>query len=164
MAETRSLLTGLLNYVIEQDKDIDPRGFKLQGHPFFIKAHQELQQLPGIDFDVQNDGDHIWMRVQRMEPVPPPAVSADAVPNSIVVGPEPFSPLPFHNKDVLIAVEQERYDSLEDEEDRAAAEEAFMQTARDDLTEYLAGWRKWAAVELVRRKTIDIYSELFAYK
>ncbi len=47
------LLSKLLDYVLEQAKDIDPRGFNLSAHKGFKKSKPDLQGLPGVDFDIK---------------------------------------------------------------------------------------------------------------
>lgn len=46
------LLSQLLDYVFKQDKEIDPRRFKLSTDKGFIKGKPDLHGLPGIDFDI----------------------------------------------------------------------------------------------------------------
>ena len=84
-----SLLNKLLDYVLEQDKEIDPRGFKLQSYKGFLKGRPDLQGLPGVDFDIKLDGDHIWMRVARLEAKAPPALPAEQWKGVIVVSDNP---------------------------------------------------------------------------
>ena len=38
-----TLLNKLLNYVLEQDKEVDPRGFTLSQYKGFIRAKPDLQ-------------------------------------------------------------------------------------------------------------------------
>ena len=75
-ASASQLLSQLLDYVLEQDKDIDPRGFNLSTHKGFIKSQPDLQGLPGVDFDLKVEGDHIWLRVARLDALAPPALPA----------------------------------------------------------------------------------------
>jgi hypothetical protein len=70
MSSIADLLVNLLNYVVEQSKDIDPNGFKLTGNKEFVKYKPGLQGLPGVDFDKKIEGDHIWMRVERLTEIP----------------------------------------------------------------------------------------------
>ena len=88
-----SLLIKLLDYVLEQDKEVDPRGFKLSQHKGFIKAKPDLQGLPGVDFDIKVEGDHIWMRVARLEATRPPAPS-DELKGLIIINDDPNGPVP----------------------------------------------------------------------
>ena len=56
--EPANLLTRLLDYILEQGKEVDPRGFKLQGYEDFLKTMPDMQGLPGVDFDLRDEGDH----------------------------------------------------------------------------------------------------------
>ncbi|MBC3930026.1 hypothetical protein [Undibacterium sp. CY21W] len=80
-----SLLNKLLGYVLEQDKEIDPRGFKLQGYKGFLKGRADLQGLPGVDFDIKLDGEHVWMRVAWLEAKAPPTLPVEQWKGVIVV-------------------------------------------------------------------------------
>ena len=71
---TSGLLTKLLDYVIEQSKDIDPRGFKLSGADGFLRTSADLRALPGVDLDLKIEGDHVWLRVARLEAQNPPEI------------------------------------------------------------------------------------------
>lgn len=88
------LLTKLLDYVLEQDKDIDPRGFKLSGYKGFVRGRPDLQGLPGVDFDLKVEGDHIWLRVARLEAHPPPALPDERLVGLIAVSDDPSGPSP----------------------------------------------------------------------
>ena len=88
------LLSKLLDYVLEQAKDIDPRGFNLSGHKSFKKTKPDLQGLPGVDFDIKIEGDHTWLRVARLEALPPPALSDENLKGIIIVDSEPTGQSP----------------------------------------------------------------------
>lgn len=66
-------LRQLLDYVLEQDKDINPRGFHLSTHSGFVRSAALLADLPGVTLDQDVAGDHVWLRVERItsEPTPP---------------------------------------------------------------------------------------------
>ena len=57
MPSPRDLLHRLFEYIGEQLKDIDPRGYRLSSHPGFLRRRGDLAGLPGIDFDIQVEGD-----------------------------------------------------------------------------------------------------------
>ncbi|AWP23812.1 hypothetical protein C4901_11130 [Acidiferrobacter sp. SPIII_3] len=86
-----ALLNKLLNYVLEQDKEVDPRGFTLSQYKGFIRAKPDLQGLPGVDLDIKVEGDHIWLRVARLGAASPPRPTDQAL---IVTGDDPNGPLP----------------------------------------------------------------------
>jgi hypothetical protein len=72
MPAARDLLFKLLEYIGEQAKDIDPRGFRLEAHKYFLKRREDIAGLPGVEFDLKIAGDHIWLRVPRLEASSPP--------------------------------------------------------------------------------------------
>ena len=45
------LLSRLLDYVVEQSKEIDPRAFNLATVVDFKRYPKDLAGLPGVDFD-----------------------------------------------------------------------------------------------------------------
>jgi hypothetical protein len=53
------LLARLLDYVVEQSKEIDPRAFGLTGAPDFRCSTKDLAGLPGVELDRKVEGDHI---------------------------------------------------------------------------------------------------------
>src|SRR5260370_21295976 len=74
MTEPRRLLTRLLEYIEEQAKEIDPRQFCLSNAKGFIRRSDEIAGLPGVEYDIKVEGDHIWLRVARFTPTNAPAV------------------------------------------------------------------------------------------
>ena len=72
MPEAKEQLSNLLSYILEQDKDIDPRGFKLQGCKDFIIGQHELAQLPGVELNTEDEEGAVWLGVQRLVPIAPP--------------------------------------------------------------------------------------------
>ena len=157
------LLSKLLDYVLEQAKDIDPRGFNLSNHKGFKKAQPDLQGLPGVDFDIKIEGDHTWLRVARLEAFPPPALSDEKLKGLIIVDTEPTGQPPRIDetafKHRLAAAPAGRNpDHLSADESRARTS---LQRA---LAEYTPLWAAWAEGEKPRRRTIDLYGDLFAIK
>ena len=61
------LLSRLLDYVVEQSKEIDPRAFNLATVVDFKRYPTDLAGLPGVDFDNKVEGDHIWLQVLRLD-------------------------------------------------------------------------------------------------
>ena len=75
MTVAANLLCKLLNYVTEQSKVVDPHGYKLTGHKGFLKNKVALSGLPGVEFDIKVQGDHIWLRVERLQALAPPELT-----------------------------------------------------------------------------------------
>jgi hypothetical protein len=59
MADARDLLHRLLDYIGEQAKDIDPRGYRLSALKGYLRRRETLAGLPGLEFDIKVEGDHI---------------------------------------------------------------------------------------------------------
>lgn len=158
-----SLLNKLLDYVLEQDKEIDPRGFKLQGYKGFLKGQSDLQGLPGVDFDIKLDGDHIWMRVARLEAKAPPALPAEQWKGVIVVSDNPEGAVPRIDETTLKSrILAESQTKLADQ--MPTVEARWRSSAQEILAQYAPLWSAWAAGEIPRRKTISLYGDLFAIK
>jgi len=68
----QDLLVNLLDYVVEQSKETDPSGFRLAGYKEFLRLKPALVGLPGVNFDQKVEGDHIWLRVDRLQATSPP--------------------------------------------------------------------------------------------
>ena len=158
-----TLLTQLLNYVLEQDKEIDPRGFRLQGHKGFLKTRRDVQGLPGVDFNIQVEGDHVWMQVARLDQIAPPTLSDAQWRGFVVVPADPFGALPRIDENSLvhrILTEKEGRPEVE----HSAIDAKWRQGAKQALSSYLPLWQAWAAGEAPRRTTISLYGDLFAIK
>ena len=157
------LLTQLLDYIVEQDKAIDPRGYRLQSHKDFLKTPADLQGLPGVDFNIDTAGDHIWLRVSRLEAKGPPPVGSATEAALLSVGTDPFGPKPTINDAALQARVTEETQS-QPAEQRSAAEARWKAVARQALAQYAPLWEAWAAGEAPRRRSISLYGDLFSLK
>lgn len=161
--ETRNLLTQLLDYVLEQDKDIDPRGFKLQGYKDFIKTPPDLQGLPGVDFDLKAEGDHVWLRVARLEAMAAPTMSDAGAAGLLSISADPTGQPPSVNEAAVQArITAELQGKPADQHERITAQ--VRQLAQAALAKYRPLWTAWAAGEAPRRKTIALYGDLFAIR
>ncbi len=79
MTAARNLLCKLLEYIGEQAKDIDPRGYRLEASKYFLRRREEIAGLPGVEFDLKVAGDHIWLRVPREKKKKPSPANARKV-------------------------------------------------------------------------------------
>lgn len=158
-----SLLTKLLDYVLEQDKDIDPRGFKLSGYKGFARAKSDLQGLPGVDFDLKIEGDHTWLRVQRLEAHPPPALPDEKFKGLVTIDADPTGQPPRIDEKALKHRLATASSGKSPEEQRAA--ESRVRTALGRvIADYAPLWSAWAEGEKPRLKTISLYGDLFSIK
>jgi hypothetical protein len=161
--EKANLLTKLLDYILEQDKEVDPRGFKLQGYKEFIKTTDDLRGLPGVDFDLKVEGDHVWLRVARLEAKAPPQIGnpQDTALVAIPGNPEGSGP---NLNDAELQARVATLSARKPAEQHAAIAARCRAEADAVLASYLPLWQAWAAGEAPRRKTISLYAELFSIK
>lgn len=162
MAAPRDLLQRLFEYIEEQVKDIDPRGFQLSKQAGFRCNPEDVAGLPGVSMDLQLEGDHIWLKVDRLEaskpPAVPPALQGLCRPSS-----DPAGHLPTLDEAALLhRIHTESADTPED--DRVAFEARIRAHANEALREYIGLWKSWAEGEKPRRKTISLYGDIFALK
>lgn len=163
MSGLADLLVNLLNYVVEQSKETDPNGFKLTGYKEFIRYKPSLAGLPGIDFDKSVEGDHIWLRVDRLQATGPPPVQQKTFQKLIAVSDRPDGPTPTINETVLnFNIAAELKGLPKDDADREAL--AIRKRAADALSDYKSLWTAWAEGEKPRRASISLYGDLFSLK
>lgn|GEM_PF-1208196 len=157
------LLSKLLDYVLEQAKDIDPRGFNLAGHKGFKRARPDLQGLPGVDFDIKIEGDHIWLRVARLEAFQPPALSEEKLRELITIDAEPTGQPPRINE-ITLKHRLSAGSAGRTPDELTVDENQIRSALHRALAEYTPLWTAWAEGEKPRRRTIGLYADLFAIK
>lgn len=157
------LLSRLLDYVVEQSKDIDPRAYTLSGTTVFRRFQDDLAALPGVDLDIKLEGDHIWLQVQRLEARPAPRSGDPTLRELIAISDDPSGPAPRPNETAL----KHRYAT----EVRTLGAERAAQAdgeRRDAVAEALRQlqqlWQAWAEGETPRRRSIALYGDLFMLK
>ena len=146
MNASRDLLKGLLEYIEEQAKEIDPKSYCIATAKGFVRRHLELVGLPGLDYDIRSEGDHVWLRLERLAAINPPVVP-DMLRNLCVVSNDPFAPPPSLDESKLAEVIADA-----------------QSDAEQQLQAYAAQWMAWSASEQPRRTSINLYGELFALK
>ncbi|MBP6902101.1 MAG: AAA family ATPase [Burkholderiaceae bacterium] len=156
------LLTRLLDYVVEQGKEIDPRAYVLTGSSDFRRFPKDLAGLPGVELDRKVEGDHIWLQVARLESKSPPAPDDQARPY-ITFSDDPSGPSPAINDMALKhrLVTDRRSMS---EEAAATGDQRRRERITQALAQYTPLWRAWAEGEKPRRRTISLYGDLFMLK
>ncbi len=167
MISPRDLLKGLLDYIEAQAKEIDPKGYRIAAAKEFVQRNTELAGLPGIEFDLRPEGDHIWLRLVRLEAHRPPPV-ADTFKGLFKVSTNPFGAPPALDEGHLvtwIAQCESKSDPLLAKSYEAKLRQLQLrQKAQVALQEYLPQWKAWVESEQPRRRSITLYGELFALK
>jgi very-short-patch-repair endonuclease len=150
----KDLLVGLLDYIQEQAKIVKPEGFRLSEHKALRYFPADLSTLPGISFNVEAQGDHIWLRVERIEPQLAPVVSTDIQP-FVSAAADPYGRPP-----ALISAEVEAHIEHAPKVDP----EAFRQSVGLAFDSYAMQWTRWAEREKPRRQSIEVYGKFFTLK
>lgn len=167
MNSPRDLLKGLLEYVEEQAKAIDPKGYRLSAAKEFVRRNTDLAGLPGLEFDLRPEGDHIWLHLARLEAHRPPIVP-DLFKGLFKVSNDPFGAPPALDEGHLVTWIAEHESKLDPQlaktYDAKLRQEQLRQKAQAALQEYLPQWKAWAEGERPRRKSISLYGDLFALK
>ena len=162
MDKEHDLLHRLLDYIGEQAKDIDPHGFRLGTLKGFLRRRESIAGLPGIEFDLKVEGDHIWLRVPRLEAASPPPLSENQRGlfriNGNPDGPAPSLDEAAFRHRLVQAIAGKTKEEADELEARARAG-----TTRA-LEAYSSLWSAWAEGERPRHKTIALYGDLFALK
>jgi very-short-patch-repair endonuclease len=163
METARTLLSNLLGYIEEQAKEVDPTSFRLSAHRGLMYGRTDLHGLPGVEFDIKVEGDHIWLRVARLIAHPAPALPDSKLRRVIQASEHPDAEPPTIDEAALktsltrtVAGQTGDQRALSLARERAAVEQA--------LREYTRVWEAWAFTERPRRRTIALYGELFATK
>jgi len=161
------LMSGLLDYLVEQAKDIDPAVFTLARVTEFKKTWSDLATLPWVDLNVDSPDDSMdddaWLRVHRLEATRAPVLSEPDLAAFLAIGDDPAGPAPALKEAVFAAA---RADDVRVVAEDEAAQRDLERRARVGhlLQAYLPHWHNWAAREKPRRQVIALYADLFALK
>lgn len=158
----RLLLHRLLDYIHEQAKEVDPRGYRLGAVKGFVRRSDELVGLPGVESDLKVAGDHIWLRIQRLEANTPPQVP-ESQKGLFRVSKNPEGPSPELDETALLHW-LEKAGREQAPQERVELEAQVRAEALQSLVDYAALWNAWAEGERPRRRTITLYADLFALK
>ena len=71
LAPGATLVLDLLSYIEQVEKLKSKPAFSVPTE-FFVAYQHELRTLPGIQFNLQSDGDDIWLRIPRLREIAPP--------------------------------------------------------------------------------------------
>ncbi len=156
------LLARLLDYVVEQSKEIDPRAYVLSGASDFRRFPKDLAGLPGVELDRKLAGDHIWLQVARLESTSPPAPDDQSRPYLIIPIDPDGTPPSLNDTALRHRVATDR--RAMSEEAAIAADQRRRERIAQTLAEYTPLWQAWAEGEKPRRRTIALYGDLFMLK
>lgn len=158
----RDLLQRLFEYIEEQVKEIDPRGFQISKNAGFKCSPEDVAGLPGTELDIQLEGDHVWLRVARLEADKPPVIPAP-LQGLCRVTSDPSSALPIL-EEAAVSQRIHAETTATPASERSQVEAKIRGDAAQALREYTGLWKAWAEGEKPRRKTISLYGDIFALK
>jgi very-short-patch-repair endonuclease len=145
-----TLVLDLLNY-IEQVERLKVKPAFAVPTDYFTAYQHELKGLPGIRFNLQGEGEDIWLRVPRLHEVPPPALDERLGAWAVL----PKSPAKTPELKAQILILQGNVQSVARLEDHPDVQERFDWYVENQ-------WNPWAAAESPRRDAIKRYNQLFA--
>ena len=141
----------LLNYIEQVEKLKTKPAFSVPTE-FFAAYQHELKGLPELQFNLQIEGDDVWLRLPRLQEIAAP--EPDEVLRPWVTLPKSPERTPELKGEIIIH-EAKREVARERIERHPEVRELF-----DWYVEYQ--WEPWAAAERPRRKTIARYNQLFS--
>jgi len=170
-----ALLTSLLDYVLEQARSVDPRGFDLARATDFVAPRAAIAGLPGVALQAVagDDADPVWMRVERLAATHPPTPQPPRDAALLRVPTDPLAAARPAPDDAAVAARAgERFEALRQSHaagadtgaplDRAAVTAEVRAAAEAAAAAYRPLWQAWADAERPRRRSIALYAELFA--
>ena len=151
LAPGASQVLDLLNYIEQVEKLKTKPAFSVPTE-FFVAYQHELKGMPELQFNLQVEGDDVWLRLPRLQEIAAPEPDDVLRPwVTLPKSPEKFPEL----KNEVIVFEGKREISRERFEDHPEVRELF-----DWYVEFQ--WTPWAAAERPRRKSIARYNQLFS--
>jgi very-short-patch-repair endonuclease len=151
LAEASTLVIDLLTYIEEVEKLKTKPAFTVPTE-FFVAYQQDLKGLPEIRFNVQVEGDDVWLKVPRLQEIGAPD-PGESLKQWITLPKTPEKTPELKPECVLF--EGKREVSREQLKDHPEIQENFDWYVENQ-------WEPWAAAEKPRRKSISVYNRLFA--
>lgn len=157
-------LIDLIDYVEATERDKLKIELDYRSHRGFVTTEEELAGLPGVSLDCGDEDDPVWLRVERLAKIAPPApaaIDAGLAPwvqlrDDPTIMPQLRDEVPAsHLKDAGSLPEDDVRErvTLQDFEDKDELSLLFEF--------WLKQWSAWAEAEKPRRDTIKLYNALY---
>lgn len=151
LAPGAQLVLDLLNYIEQVEKLKAKPTFSVPSE-FFVAHQHELKGLPGLQYNLQVEGDDVWLRLPRLQEIAPPEPDDQLRPwVTLSKGPDKAPEL----KSEVIVLDGRREVGRESIDAHPEIRELFAW-----YVEYM--WEPWALAERPRRKAIARYNQLFS--
>ena len=151
MLEAKSRLIALLEY-IEQVEKLKRRAAFVVPDEFFVAYQADLKGLPGVQFNLQAEGDDLWLRVPRLLEQAPPAPIGEL---------EPWLTL-SKTPDKAPELKSERSVAEKNKPALTLLLTNFPSIGAHFERYVAEQWAPWSEAEKPRRKTISLYNRLFS--
>lgn len=146
MNEAAPRVLDLLTYIEQVEKLKTKPAFSVPTE-YFVAHQHELRALPEVAFNLQADGDEVWLRMPRLQEIAPPDLGETLAPWVSLPG--------TPQKDPELKTERVVGDSREPLAGRPDIQALFDWYV-------LNQWQPWAAAERPRRQAITRYNQLFS--
>jgi very-short-patch-repair endonuclease len=141
----------LLTYIEQVEKLKAKPAFEIPRDASFVAYQHELVTLPDVAFNLQVDGDDVWLRFPRLQEIAPPEV--DEVLKPWVTLPKSPDKTPELKAELITCAGKEVASRA------VIADHPELQEAFDWYVEFQ--WAPWASAERPRRRAIARYTQLF---
>ncbi|NGX56069.1 MAG: hypothetical protein K1060chlam5_00303, partial [Candidatus Anoxychlamydiales bacterium] len=171
MNQDQNKLISLITYAQESAKLKLRSCYDVKKH-FFCQFEHEFQDLPGIHFNVESEEGGKWLVIDRLHETKVPDLTDPDLIHWVEISNAPNKNPSLRQSINMGQLQGEKYDisylealfkgkseavNLKDLKEKNKIESKFRA--------YLVSlWKPWAVEEKKRRKTINIYSQLFAIK
>lgn len=150
MAASQNIID-LLTYIEEVEKLKTKPAFSVPTE-FFVAYQQDIKGLPEVRFNVQVEGDDVWLKVPRIQEIAAPDLGENLLPWVILSKSADKKP---DLKTEIVLTDGKKEVSRQKLTDHPEIKEHF-----DWYVEFQ--WEPWSAAERPRRKTISVYNKLFS--
>ena len=151
MNEAAPRVLDLLTYIEQVEKLKTKPAFSVPTEYFCAYQH-ELRGLPELQFNLQAEGNDVWLRVPRLQEIPAPEIDEKLKPWVAL----PKSP----EKTPELKAECPTYDGKRETGRKPLDNHPEIKELFDWYVENQ--WEPWAAAERPRRRTITRYNQLFS--
>jgi very-short-patch-repair endonuclease len=151
LIESAGKIIDLLSYIEQVEKLKRKPAFSVPDE-YFVAHRYDLQGLPELQFNLQNEGDDVWLKLPRLQEIAAPNLD-DLLQPWVTVSKSPDkAPEIKQEVQVAMAGPAPKREHLDDRPD--------VKMQFDWYVEYM--WKPWSQTERPRRKAISLYNKLFA--
>jgi superfamily I DNA and/or RNA helicase len=168
--ETERLLS-LIEFSKEVTKLQNSPVCNVASHKDFYRYEHQLQELPGLSFNCEEETSEIWLRVERLRESNAPIPKEPLLELWLDLSNNPLKEPSL--KTAVEVTELSKAGFMDLSEDNRPDDTLFIslqefkqaEEVRNYLKDYLnTEWKSWSKEEQKRRKTIGLYRELFTLK